>query len=58
MQEGGSALGVPGGGEDRALVVPEHAQPVLDIAGMIRARLRRQPEVGTEKGRAQLGDLS
>ena len=55
MQEGGGALGITRGGEDRPLVVLEHAQPILDIAGVILARLRRQTKVGGQKSASEFG---
>jgi len=58
MQEGRSAFGVGGGGEDRALVVLEHLQPRGDIGGVIFARLGREAEIGGEKGAAKLRALS
>ena len=56
MQESGGALGISGSGEDCALVVFKYAQPVLDIAGMIGARLRRQAKVGAKKGASEFGN--
>ena len=56
MQIIGGALRIGGGGEDRALVVLQDCEPVGDIAGVIRARLGRDAEIGAEKGGTKLGD--
>lgn len=44
------------GREDRPLVVFEDLQPILDVAGVVLANLRRDPQIGTEKRGAQLCD--
>src|ERR1700677_4553837 len=56
VQEIGSTLGVGGRGEDGPLVIAKHFEPRGDIGRMIFAYLRRDPQVGTEEGGAQLGD--
>src|SRR5690606_23395635 len=43
------------GGEDGALVIPEHLEPVGDVGGMVFAWLERDVEVGAEEGGAQFG---
>lgn len=54
----GGALRVGSGGEDGALVVAEHAEPGVDIGGVIVTHVRREGEIGREEGAAELGDLS
>ena len=49
-------LRMRGGGKDRPLVFLQHLQPALNVGGMIGARLRRQPEIGAKKRRAQFGN--
>jgi hypothetical protein len=58
VEESGGTLGMGGGGEDRAPVVPQNGQPIGNICGMIFSRFGREREVGAEEGAAKLGDLS
>jgi hypothetical protein len=51
-------LRVPGGGEDRPLVVFEDFQPTLNIGGVIGAGLRRDAKIGAKEGRTDFRDLS
>lgn len=57
-QKVGRLGGLTGGGEDGLLVGLEDLQPVVDIGGMVGARLQRDPEVSAEEGRAQLRHIS
>ena len=41
--------GVRSGGEDCPLVVFEDLQPIVDVAGVVLANLRRDVQVSTEK---------
>ena len=52
----GGAAGMGGGREDQALVILESPQPIADIGGVIRADFWRDPEIGRQEGRTQLGD--
>ncbi len=45
-------------GENRLLVTLHDAQPVVDIGGVVGARLRRDPKISAEERRTDLGDLS
>ena len=58
MQEGHGALRMRGRREDRPLVLGQHLEPGIEIAGMIRPRLelRCDAEIGTEEAASQLGD--
>jgi hypothetical protein len=58
MQEIGGALGMTGGGKDRPLVAFQNLQPVIKVAGVILAKLRREFEPGANEYRAQFRDLS
>ena len=52
----GGLRGFGGGREDGFLVVLQNTEPVLDIAGMIAARLGRDAEIAAKEGCAKLGD--
>src|ERR1700730_13219607 len=56
VQEIRRALGMGGGGKNRALVVFQDLDPGRDIGGMILPNLGRQFKVGGEEGGAKLGD--
>ncbi len=43
-------------GEDRATVTFQYLEPVIEIGGMVAARLGRQFQIGTEERRAKFGD--
>jgi hypothetical protein len=58
VQEIGGALRMRGSRKNRALVAFQHFEPVIDIGGVVVAKLGRQFEVGAQEGRAKLGDLS
>lgn len=42
--------------EYRALIVPQHVQPAFDISGVIRPRLHREFQIGTNEGATELSD--
>jgi len=46
-------LRVCGRGEDRAVVCLEHVQPVRDVGGVVRTRLKRQIQIGKEERGAE-----
>ena len=56
MDEVGGLLRVRGCGEYRAAVALQDFQPIRKVGGVIRARLKRQFKIGTEKGCSQFGD--
>ena len=56
MQVINRLAGVRCGGENRPLVVFEDLQPIVDVAGVVLANLRRDLQIGTEKRGAKLGD--
>ena len=56
VQEVNRLGSVRSGGEDRPLVVLEHLQPGLDIAGVVVANFGRDLQVGTKESRSQFGD--
>ena len=43
-------------GEDRLLVVLQHGQPVLDVAGMVGTGFQGDGKVGAEKRGTELGN--
>ena len=55
LQEVGRALRVRSGAEDRAFVGLQHLQPMIDIAGVVVAKFRRQFKAGAKESCAKLG---
>jgi hypothetical protein len=49
VQEVNSLRRVRCGGENRPLVVFQHLQPIVDVAGVVLANLRRDAQISTEK---------
>ena len=56
IQEIDGTLRVASRGEDRAVVVLQHLQPIRDVAGVALAQLKSEVEVGAEKGGTLLPD--
>jgi hypothetical protein len=52
----GGLLRMAGGGEDRPLVVLQDFELGRDIGGVVVARLRRDPKIGTQEGCADFRD--
>ena len=56
VQEIDGALGMGGGGEDRAALVLQNFQPRGEVGGVVVADLRGEFEIGAQESGAQLGD--
>jgi hypothetical protein len=52
VQEVGGALRVGGGLKDRALVIAQDRQPILDVGRVLLARLQRELKACAQEGSA------
>jgi len=55
QQQRGGRLGARGSGQDRAIILFEELQPVVDIAGVVVEMGDRQPEFGTKHRAREFG---
>lgn len=56
MEIGDRLLRLAGSGEEGALIALQHAQPGLNVSGMIAARFGFQLQIRAQERRSQFGD--
>ena len=57
MQEVNGFRCMRSGSEHGPLILPQHFQPGIDIAGMVFANLGRDLKISTKEGGTEFGDL-